>query len=180
MCDKCRAYPTDLEIENTSSAPPDPRDPELFLIKLSCRLPSRGPFIEAADCFQGSRLRLRAGGSPAAPRPYGFASLEHWRGAALSAQQLASLRPCRSDAEPEASKLARYLLEQRIGIVWLGSAPEISATIFGVPMALLRAPCDVTTVAYALTRFSGGDTTKLTDELHGFTLLSAPNSIRAE
>lgn len=72
------------------------------------------------------------------------------------------------DTEPEAAKLGNYLLEQRIGIIWLGSAPESHAMVPGVPVALLSAPCDMT-VALAVNALSRGNTTT---ELPGFTLLN--------
>lgn len=73
-------------------------------------------------------------------------------------------------AEPEAGKLGQYLLEQRVGIIWLGSAPELASPVPGVPVALLSAPCDIMTVALAVNALIRGS---ITPELHGFTLLNS-------
>jgi hypothetical protein len=125
--------------------------------------------ITSKDSIYGSEL---ADGL----RHHGHTVLSAWSaGEALllargNSPSIALIDQCH-DVEPEAAKLARYLLEQRIGIIWLGCAPDPASYVPGVPVALLRAPCNVTTVVLAVAAVSRGVNAH-TAELYGFTLLN--------
>ena len=50
----------------------------------------------------------------------------------------------------EASKLALYLLEQRIPLLWLGQASDLPTSTSGVSVSVLEPPCDPASVAMAV------------------------------
>lgn len=62
---------------------------------------------------------------------------------------LAIIDRCHGSA-PEASKLAGYLLDHSVGVLWLGEAEDLPLPASNVLVAALQPPCDPASVAAAV------------------------------
>lgn len=62
---------------------------------------------------------------------------------------LAIIDHCHGE-DPEASRLARYLLERRVPVLWLGQATDLPTSTSDVAVAVLEPPCDPASVAMAV------------------------------